>query len=307
MRLALSGSSLLSSLLARRLSGSPSRRVGPALFSRASSSSSAYSVRGLAANLSCARDVEDFALTYGLSDAAGASFLGGGVRRLAVVKVGGEVITKEAATLVASLRVLSAAGLRPVVVHGGGPQLNDELAKAGVKPEYIGGHRVTTPSTMAVAERVFLAANAELCAALVAGGLEPGAVLSGAFKAHVPAGSKLGLVGEIDAVDASAVEAHLAAGRVPILTSLGVGKCVRMGGVGAIQLLMGPRMIERSDWHFCALVDADDACFVGRGEPFFSALQHVCRRPRKPQRGAGDASVFLPLNWQLLSTSSALC
>jgi acetylglutamate kinase len=65
------------------------------------------------------------------------------VRPLVVVKVGGEVITKDLPALVSSLRFLRDFGLLPVVVHGGGPQLNDELAKAGVAPQYIGGHRVT--------------------------------------------------------------------------------------------------------------------------------------------------------------------
>jgi N-acetyl-gamma-glutamyl-phosphate reductase / acetylglutamate kinase len=61
-----------------------------------------------------------------------------------------------------------------VVIHGGGPQLNDELAKAGVQPEYIGGHRVTDPATMKVAKRVFEAANAELAGALRVGGAAEG-------------------------------------------------------------------------------------------------------------------------------------
>ncbi|RYY31539.1 hypothetical protein EON62_06365, partial [archaeon] len=81
------------------------------------------------------RDVEDWVLTYG----GALPSCVGGVRPLAVVKVGGEVIQKELPALLASLRALRSHGLSPVVIHGGGPQLNDELAKAGVQPEYIGG------------------------------------------------------------------------------------------------------------------------------------------------------------------------
>jgi len=51
------------------------------------------------------------------------------------------VITKNLPSLISSVKVLISSGLFPVIVHGGGPQLNDELAKAGVQPEYIGGHR----------------------------------------------------------------------------------------------------------------------------------------------------------------------
>ena len=100
-------------------------------------------VAAAALNLHAGVDVEDFVITgAGASPAAAAA--AGGVRPLAVVKVGGEVITKDLPALVASLTVLRDAGLQPVVVHGGGPQLNDELAKAGVEPEYIGGK---SPST----------------------------------------------------------------------------------------------------------------------------------------------------------------
>lgn len=81
------------------------------------------------------RDVEDWVLTYG----GALPSCVGGVRPLAVVKVGGEVIQKELPALLASLRALRSHGLSPVVIHGGGPQLNDELARVGVQPEYIGG------------------------------------------------------------------------------------------------------------------------------------------------------------------------
>jgi bifunctional N-acetylglutamate synthase/kinase len=92
-------------------------------------------VVNLAANLRSGADVENMLLTYGVQNA----HIPSAVRPLAVVKVGGEVITKDLHNLVSSLKFLKDFGLFPVVVHGGGPQLNDELAKAGVKPEYIGG------------------------------------------------------------------------------------------------------------------------------------------------------------------------
>ena len=92
-------------------------------------------VINLANNLHNGADVEQLLLTYGINNAHIPNI----VRPLAVVKVGGEVITKDLPNLVSSLKFLQDFGLFPVVIHGGGPQLNDELAKAGVKPEYIGG------------------------------------------------------------------------------------------------------------------------------------------------------------------------
>lgn len=101
---------------------------------------------GVISNVSSLADVEDFAmvaaaLSPASSGSAAKSSLPSSVRPLAVVKVGGEVIATPAmlASFAASLRGLCEQGLTPVVVHGGGPQLNDELARLGVKPEYIGG------------------------------------------------------------------------------------------------------------------------------------------------------------------------
>lgn len=151
-------------------------------------------VRALASNVNTVADVEDMVLTLGglpsvhtapKQASAGTGTSCTGVRPLAVVKVGGEVITKDADNLLASLRVLRDAGLLPVVVHGGGPQLNDELAKAGVAPQYIGGHRVTDAPTMAVAKRVFEAANAQLAGILAAGGLDVQPFTGGVFMAEV--------------------------------------------------------------------------------------------------------------------------
>ncbi len=95
-------------------------------------------LKHLASNLQTSQDIEDLVITFAVPNAAFSS-ASSPVRPLAVVKVGGEVITKDLANLVSSLSFLRGFGVNPVVVHGGGPQLNDELAKAGVKPDYIGG------------------------------------------------------------------------------------------------------------------------------------------------------------------------
>jgi N-acetyl-gamma-glutamyl-phosphate reductase / acetylglutamate kinase len=108
-----------------------------------------------------------------------------------------------------------------VVVHGGGPQLNDELAKAGVEPQYIGGHRVTDPETLKIAVRVFESANLELSKSLEKGGLNPFRILGGVFNAKVTK-PELGKVGEIFSVNSHAIEQALLEGKTPVLTSLGV-------------------------------------------------------------------------------------
>jgi acetylglutamate kinase len=170
----------------------------------------------IAQNITSAKDAQDVVLTYGLNPA-----VPGQVRPLAVVKVGGEVIMKELDKLVASLSFLRSCGVLPVVIHGGGPQLNDELAKAGVQPQYIGGHRVTDSATMTVAKRVFEQANDDLANGLRGAGLPVCQIKSGVFRAEVH-DAKLGLVGEIKNVVDEAVNLAISRGEIPVLTSVGV-------------------------------------------------------------------------------------
>ena len=75
-----------------------------------------------------------------------------------VVKYGGHAMTDPAlaASFAADVVFLRYAGLRPVVVHGGGPQINAQLDKLGIEPAFAGGLRVTTPETMDVVRMVLV-------------------------------------------------------------------------------------------------------------------------------------------------------
>ena len=76
---------------------------------------------------------------------------------LAVVKVGGEVaLPGEIDVFARGLAFLYNVGLFPIVVHGGGPQMNADMARRGVEPNYVGGLRVTDAETLAVARKTFL-------------------------------------------------------------------------------------------------------------------------------------------------------
>ena len=76
--------------------------------------------------------------------------------RTVVVKYGGNAMTDEAlrAAFAEDIVFLRYAGLRPVVVHGGGPQISSMLDRLGVPTEFRGGHRVTTAETMDVVRMV---------------------------------------------------------------------------------------------------------------------------------------------------------
>ena len=69
-------------------------------------------------------------------------------KRFAVVKVGGAVLRDDLDALTSSLAFLQQVGLTPIVVHGAGPQLDEELAAAGIAKQTVDGLRVTSPEAL---------------------------------------------------------------------------------------------------------------------------------------------------------------
>ncbi|KAK2462790.1 hypothetical protein APHAL10511_005181 [Amanita phalloides] len=139
--------------------------------------------------------------------------------KFAVIKVGGAVL-EQSDELALNLSFLYKLGLCPVVLHGGGPQLNSILESAGVIPEYNDGIRVTDARTLGIARRVFLEENLKLVAALERMGTRARPITSGVFSADYLDKDKYGLVGRITRVDKRPLEASIRAGALPILTSL---------------------------------------------------------------------------------------
>ncbi|KAK6537045.1 hypothetical protein TWF281_001247 [Arthrobotrys megalospora] len=141
-------------------------------------------------------------------------------QQFAVIKVGGAIITEKLPALASALAFLNHVGLYPVVVHGAGPQLNKMLEAAGVEPEYEGGIRITDAKTLAVARQCFLDENLKLVEALEGLGVRARPIHSGVFTADYLDKDKYKFVGKISSVDKRPIEAAIAAGCLPILTSL---------------------------------------------------------------------------------------
>jgi acetylglutamate kinase len=151
---------------------------------------------------------------------------------LVVVKYGGHAMVDErlTAAFAADIVFLRLVGLRPVVVHGGGPQISAMLDRLGIASEFRGGLRVTTPEAMDVVRMVLTGqVGRELVGLVNAHG--PHAVGmsgedAGLFTARrtpavvdgVPV--DVGLVGEVVATDPTPVLHLLTAGRVPVVSSV---------------------------------------------------------------------------------------
>ena len=76
--------------------------------------------------------------------------------KIIVVKYGGAAMTESflKESFARDIALMKLVGMKPVIVHGGGPQIGEELKKAGVTSEFINGQRITTKSTMMVVKKV---------------------------------------------------------------------------------------------------------------------------------------------------------
>jgi len=151
-----------------------------------------------------------------------------------VVKYGGNAMTSPALqeAFAADVVFLRLAGLRPVVVHGGGPQINAMLARLGVTSEFRAGLRVTTPEVMEVVRMVLTGqVQRDLVGLVNAHG--PLAVGISGEDAHLFAASRrtvmadgqeldLGLVGDVTDVRPDFVASLLDDGFIPVISTIGV-------------------------------------------------------------------------------------
>jgi acetylglutamate kinase len=152
-----------------------------------------------------------------------------------VIKYGGHAMADEALRVGFAQDVvfLRYAGLRPVVVHGGGPQISAQLERLGVPTTFQAGLRVTTPETMDVVRMVLTGqVNRDVVGLINRHG--PFAVGMSGEDANLFTASRrgaivdgepvdLGLVGEIDEVNPGAVRVLLDDGRVPVVSSVARG------------------------------------------------------------------------------------
>ena len=153
----------------------------------------------------------------------------------AVIKYGGHAMTDGALrdAFAQDVVFLRYAGLRPVVVHGGGPQISAHLERLGVTSTFAAGLRVTTPEMMDVVRMVLTGqVNRDVVGLINRHG--PFAVGMSGEDANLFTASRrgavvdgelvdIGLVGEIDAVNPAALQVLLADGRVPVVSSVARG------------------------------------------------------------------------------------
>jgi len=166
----------------------------------------------LLSNLGSAKEIDQYLKRFSQLDA----------KRFAVVKVGGAVLRDDMDALVSSLSFLQQVGLTPIVIHGAGPQLDEELTAAGIAKQVVDGLRVTSDEALAVVRRVMRRENSHLVNELYAQGVHATSLTTGVFEAEFLDRERFGLVGRVSRLEVEGIEAAIRLGAIPVIASLGV-------------------------------------------------------------------------------------
>jgi len=152
--------------------------------------------------------------------------------RIVVVKFGGNAMVDEdlQRAFAEDMVYLRHVGLKPVVVHGGGPQISAMLERLGIPSEFRGGYRVTTPEAMDVVRMVLTGQVSRELVTLInehgplASGIsgEDAGLFQGRRRGAMVDGElvDIGLVGDVVQVDPASVLAEVEAGRIPVVSSI---------------------------------------------------------------------------------------
>jgi acetylglutamate kinase len=148
--------------------------------------------------------------------------------KVVVVKYGGSTIEDGGLqqSFAGDITLLAMVGLRPVIVHGGGPQISAALEREGVESRWVDGLRVTDGPTIRVVQRILAGEinpdlvhllNRHGCPAVGLTGLD-----AGLFTA-IPKDPRLGFVGEVATVNVELISDLIEDGLVPVIAPLGTG------------------------------------------------------------------------------------
>jgi acetylglutamate kinase len=142
-----------------------------------------------------------------------------------VVKIGGAVADDPvlADTFAQDVGLLRLVGIRPVVVHGGGPQVSSMSRRLGIEPTFVDGHRVTDAATLEVARMVLVGlVNQDLVSLLIRHGTAAAGLSGqdGALLTVRPRSPQLGLVGDVEQVQTGLLD-HVLQWGVPVVASIG--------------------------------------------------------------------------------------
>ncbi len=222
------------------------------------------------------------ATTLGTSLAQALRYVNAWKSKTVVVKYGGSLMSPEddspkGDTLIEDLVLIKGAGVDPVLIHGGGPEITRMLDRLGKRSRFVNGLRVTDEETMDVVEMVLAGrANKALVSMIAAAGGSAVGV-SGkdgkVFQARkLPGPEDLGQVGEIDTVDPTLIKLLSGNGYIPVVASIGIGADGRSFNLNADHAA-GALAAALGASKFILLTDVPGVLSGGEGGEVLSTLQ----------------------------------
>ena len=140
--------------------------------------------------------------------------------RFAVIKVGGAVIQNDLENLISSLAFLHEVGLRPVIVHGGGPKLSEELTNRKIEFSFVDGQRVTSKEVLDVAISIFKEENSKITSALKSMEIAAVPLVKDVFECNIK-NKELGFVGEVINTQSKNIKDIILNGGIPVIAPIG--------------------------------------------------------------------------------------
>tara|TARA_Y100001970_G_scaffold80940_1_gene102705 strand:+ start:7820 stop:8683 length:864 start_codon:yes stop_codon:yes gene_type:complete len=153
--------------------------------------------------------------------------------KVIVVKYGGAAMSDQSLkrNFAKDIALMNLVGMKPVIVHGGGPQIAKELKKSGITSNFISGHRITDKPTMAIVKKILgIKINHEIVNLIKKSGAD--SISFNHIKPRIIKASKyigvdkndLGLVGKVDRILVSDLKKSLSIGSIPVIAPIGVNK-----------------------------------------------------------------------------------
>jgi len=157
-----------------------------------------------------------------------------------VIKYGGAAMSKISLKegFARDIALMKLVGMKPVIVHGGGPQIGSELKNAGIKTKFISGFRVTDRKTMKIVRRVLgQEINKEIVGLIKGFGAEAFAMtrynksIIRSSKLKINEDKDLGLVGKVESIQNKEIRKKIDKGVIPVISPLGFnrkGECLNI-------------------------------------------------------------------------------
>ncbi|MFB5661376.1 acetylglutamate kinase [Alteribacillus sp. HJP-4] len=146
------------------------------------------------------------------------------MKDIVVIKCGGSTVNALTEAFFDSIAAMKATGKHPIIVHGGGPAINEMLEAQNIKCEFVDGLRKTTAEVLNTAEMVLAGkVNKQIVSSLEASGgaaIGLSGVDAGIIQAEAIDFEKLGFVGAVDSVNEAFLESLLLGGFIPVIAPI---------------------------------------------------------------------------------------